>query len=122
MTSAEASRAEARCIFCKIFRKELPGEEVLRTDDALVFKDINPQAPLHLLVIPKRHAAHLADFVASAGKDEIAELFTLASQIGRQYARDGYRVVVNEGRDGGQTVYHLHLHVLAGRHMTWPPG
>jgi histidine triad (HIT) family protein len=117
-----ASLPPATCAFCKIFRKELPAQEVVRTDDALVFKDIRPQAPMHLLVIPKRHAAHLGDFVAAAGKDEIAELFTLASQIGREYARDGYRVVVNEGRDGGQTVYHLHLHVLAGRRLTWPPG
>jgi histidine triad (HIT) family protein len=122
VSAPEPGQAQARCIFCKIFRSELPATEVLRTDSALVFKDINPQAPTHLLVIPKRHAAHLADFVAAAANDEIGELFRLASQIGREHARDGYRVVVNEGRDGGQTVYHLHLHVLAGRRMTWPPG
>jgi histidine triad (HIT) family protein len=122
VSAPEPGAVEARCIFCKIFRKELPAAEILRTDDALVFTDINPQAPTHLLVIPKRHATHLADFVAAAGNEEIAELFKLASRIGREHARDGYRVVVNEGRDGGQTVYHLHLHVLAGRHMTWPPG
>ena len=122
MSEQDASLPPATCAFCKIFRKELPAQEVIRTDDALVFKDLRPQAPTHLLVIPKRHAAHLGDFVAVAEKEEIAELFTLASQIGREFARDGYRVVVNEGRDGGQTVYHLHLHVLAGRRMTWPPG
>jgi histidine triad (HIT) family protein len=122
VSAPKTGQAEARCIFCKIFRKELPATEVLRTGSALVFKDTNPQAPSHLLVIPKRHAAHLADFVAAAGNDEIAELFSLASQVGRECAHDGYRVVVNEGRDGGQTVYHLHLHVLAGRRMTWPPG
>ncbi|MFY9780563.1 MAG: HIT domain-containing protein [Candidatus Baltobacteraceae bacterium] len=122
MSAPEQSRAEARCIFCKIFRKESPATEVLRTGDALVFKDTNPQAPTHLLVIPKRHAAHLGEFVDAAGNDEIAELFKLASLAGREYGRDGYRVVVNEGRDGGQTVFHLHLHVLSGRRLTWPPG
>lgn len=122
MSGTDAGRAEARCIFCKIFRREAPATEVLRTEDALVFKDANPQAPLHLLVIPKRHVAHLGDFVDASGNDEVGELLALASRVGREHAHDGYRVVVNEGRDGGQTVYHLHLHVLAGRRMTWPPG
>ena len=113
---------EADCIFCKIFRKEIPANEVLRTDDALVFRDLNPQAPSHMLVIPRRHATDLGSFVAAADPAEVGHLFALASQAGRDASSGGYRVVVNEGPDAGQTVFHLHLHVLAGRRMSWPPG
>jgi len=98
------------------------SEEVTRTPDALVFRDLNPQAPTHLLVVPRRHAANLGDFVAAAEPHEVGELFALASQAGRAASPGGYRIVVNEGREAGQTVFHLHLHVLAGRRMTWPPG
>ena len=93
-----------------------------RTDDAVVFRDLNPQAPTHLLVVPKRHAPNLGEFVASATPQEVGELFTLASNTGRAASPDGYRIVVNEGYMAGQTVFHLHLHVLAGRRMHWPPG
>jgi diadenosine tetraphosphate (Ap4A) HIT family hydrolase len=110
------------CIFCKIFRGDIPSNEVLRTDDALVFRDLNPQAPTHLLVIPKRHAANLGDFVAAADPKEVGDLFAVASKAGRGASSGGYRVVVNEGADAGQTVFHLHLHVLAGRALEWPPG
>ncbi|GAC1309189.1 MAG: histidine triad nucleotide-binding protein [Vulcanimicrobiaceae bacterium] len=110
------------CIFCKIFRKEIPSDEVERTDHALVFRDLNPQAPTHLLVIPKRHAEHLSAFSAAAPSVEIGELFALAAKVGAEHAPGGYRVVSNIGVDGGQTVRHLHLHVLGGRHMGWPPG
>ena len=114
--------SEADCIFCKIFRKEIPANEVLRTDDALVFRDLNPQAPSHMLVIPRRHATDLGSFVAAAEPAEVGDLFALASQAGRAASPGGYRVVVNEGPDAGQTVFHLHLHVLAGRPLSWPPG
>jgi histidine triad (HIT) family protein len=110
------------CIFCKIFRKEIPANEVLRTDDALVFRDLNPQAPSHMLVIPRRHATDLGSFVAAAEPAEVGHLFALASQAGRAASPGGYRVVVNEGPDAGQSVFHLHLHVLAGRPLSWPPG
>jgi histidine triad (HIT) family protein len=113
---------EADCIFCKIFRKEIPSNEVLRTEDALVFRDLNPQAPSHMLVIPRRHATDLGSFVAAAEPAEVGDLFALASQAGRAASPGGYRVVVNEGPDAGQTVFHLHLHVLAGRPLSWPPG
>ena len=114
--------AEESCIFCRIFRGEIPATEVERTPDALVFRDLNPQAPSHLLVIPKRHAANLGDFVALATPQELGDLLALASKAGRNSSPNGYRIVINEGREGGQTVSHLHLHVLAGRAMTWPPG
>jgi histidine triad (HIT) family protein len=113
---------DENCIFCKIFRAEIPAQEVARTDDVLVFRDLTPKAPIHLLAIPKRHAENLGDFVAAADAREVGDLFAVASRAGRAASPGGYRVVVNEGPDGGQTVFHLHLHVLAGRAMGWPPG
>ena len=109
------------CIFCKIVRKEIPAKEVLRDDDVVAFHDLNPQAPVHILVIPTVHADHLSDFTAQDGA-KASRLLSVAAELGRRFGRDGYRVVMNEGPDGGQTVHHLHAHVLAGRHMTWPPG
>jgi histidine triad (HIT) family protein len=114
--------SDPNCIFCKIFRSEIPAKEVTRTEDALVFRDLNPQAPSHLLVIPKRHVANLGEFVAQAPAEEVAGLFRLAAETGSAAAPGGYRVVTNSGADAGQTVFHVHLHVLAGRPMHWPPG
>lgn len=110
------------CIFCKIFRGEIPSQEVLRTPNVLVFRDLNPAAPTHVLAIPRRHAADLGTFVAEAEPDEALELFRAAARVGRAESPTGYRVVTNEGPDAGQTVFHLHLHVLAGRALGWPPG
>jgi histidine triad (HIT) family protein len=110
------------CIFCRIVAREVPADEVERTDTAIVVRDLNPQAPTHLLVIPTRHAADLGDYAATATPAELGALLQAASRAGRNASADGYRVVINEGADGGQTVGHLHLHVLAGRRMTWPPG
>ena len=111
-----------RCLFCKIVRKEIPADEVLRDEHVVAFRDLNPQAPTHVLVVPTDHAQHLSDFTASATDERAARLLHTAAELGRRFGRDGYRVVINEGRDAGQTVHHLHLHVLAGRHMAWPPG
>ena len=116
------SDAAANCIFCKIVAKEVPANEIARTDGAIVIRDVNPKAPTHALVIPTRHVEHLGEFAATASPAEVGALFALASKVGREAPGDGYRVVVNEGPDGGQTVFHLHLHVLAGRRMSWPPG
>jgi histidine triad (HIT) family protein len=112
------------CIFCKIVRNEIPAKEVARDEHMVAFVDLNPQAPTHILVVPTTHADHLSDFVAKASNAAKARLFSAAAEIGKKFGREGkgYRVVINEGSDGGQTVHHLHLHVLAGRHMTWPPG
>jgi histidine triad (HIT) family protein len=115
-------RTVADCLFCKIVRREIPVKEITRTIDAVVFYDITPQAPTHALVVPTRHAENLGDFIAMAEPSEVGDLFALASATGRAASPAGYRVVVNEGKEGGQTVFHLHLHVLAGRPMTWPPG
>ncbi|GAC1577695.1 MAG: histidine triad nucleotide-binding protein [Candidatus Elarobacter sp.] len=110
------------CIFCKIARKEIPADEVLRDEHVVAFHDRNPQAPTHVLVIPTEHAAHLSDFTSRADDLRAARLLSAAAEIGKRFGANGYRVVVNEGEDGGQTVHHLHAHVLAGRHLTWPPG
>jgi histidine triad (HIT) family protein len=110
------------CLFCKIVRKEIPAKEVLRDDQVVAFHDLNPQAPVHVLVIPTVHAQHLSDFAAQGNAAAAARLLAAAAEIGTRLGPGGYRVVMNEGRDGGQTVGHLHAHVLAGRPMTWPPG
>ena len=109
------------CLFCKIVRKEIPAKEVLRDEHVVAFHDLNPQAPHHVLVIPIEHAEHLTEFAASADGAQAARLLAAAAEIGATYP-DGYRVVANTGKDGGQTVGHLHLHVLGGRRVTWPPG
>ena len=109
------------CLFCKMVAGEIQPAVVYETDQILAFRDINPRAPIHVLIIPKRHVATLDDLddPALAG-----ELLLAARQIARQeeIADSGYRTVVNCRRDAGQEVYHLHVHVLGGRHMHWPPG
>jgi histidine triad (HIT) family protein len=109
------------CLFCRIVKGEIPADIVARTDDAIAFRDISPKAPTHILVIPKEHVASL-DEVADAM--DLGSLMRLAREAAKQegIGGSGYRVVINTGDDGGQTVNHLHLHVLGGRRMTWPPG
>jgi histidine triad (HIT) family protein len=112
----------ADCLFCKIVAGVIPANRVYEDERCIVFPDINPQAPTHLLIIPKQHIASQATATA---KDTalIGHLMATAAEIARSYNLDaGYRVVVNTGGDGGQTVNHLHLHLLGGRHMKWPPG
>lgn len=116
------ANTDPACLFCKIVRKEISADEVLRDEHVVAFRDLNPQAPVHVLVVPTEHARHLSDFTGSAADARASRLLAAASELGRRLGTDGYRVVINEGPDGGQTVHHLHLHVLAGRHMTWPPG
>ncbi|MDT8435211.1 MAG: histidine triad nucleotide-binding protein [Gemmatimonadota bacterium] len=113
----------ADCIFCRIVGEEVPAEVVARGDTWLAFRDIQPEAPVHVLVIPRRHV----ESAASLGADEAGlagELLLAAVEVARRegLAPDGYRVVTNVGRQGGQAVPHLHLHVLGGRQMRWPPG
>jgi len=106
------------CIFCKIARHEIPVKAVFEDDTLLVFPDVNPQAPSHLLVIPKQHFSN----VAQAPTDLLGALLKTAAEVGERDLPGGFRIVVNTGPDGGQTVDHLHLHLLGRRHMTWPPG
>jgi histidine triad (HIT) family protein len=111
------------CLFCRIIASEIPADVVLETDDALAFRDINPQAPTHVLVIPKRHITNAETVVAEDGP-VVAALLDAAQQVARSegIADGGYRLVFNVGEDAGNTVPHLHLHVLGGRRLGWPPG
>jgi len=111
------------CLFCRIIRKEIPASVVYEDDQLLVFNDINPQAPLHALVIPKRHIATLND-VSSGDATIVGDMVRRAATIAREqgYAERGFRTVFNTNADAGQTVFHIHLHLLAGRGLSWPPG
>jgi len=111
------------CLFCRIAEKTLPSKIVHEDDKCVAFDDVNPQAPTHVLVIPRKHVASIAELnEADAGL--LAHLMMTGSKIAKQkgIAEGGYRMVVNTGKNGGQTVFHLHLHVLGGRPMHWPPG
>lgn len=109
-------------IFSKIIRREIPADIVYEDDMALAFKDINPQAPVHILVIPKKPIPKLADAV-SEDHALMGHLLLTVKRVAEQAGLDnGYRIVVNNGFDGGQTVDHLHFHILGGRQMQWPPG
>ena len=111
------------CLFCKIVGRQIPAAIVYQDDRLVAFKDINPQAPMHILVVPRRHVATLNDLTAE--DDELmGEMVRLGAAIAKEYGHDarGYRTVLNCNADAGQTVFHIHLHVLGGRTMTWPPG
>jgi histidine triad (HIT) family protein len=110
-------------IFSKIVRREIPADIVYEDDEVLAFRDLNPQAPVHVLFIPKQPLATLND--ATAGDAELlGKLLLATAAYAKQegFAEQGYRTVINTNEDGGQTVYHLHVHLLAGRRMHWPPG
>jgi histidine triad (HIT) family protein len=110
------------CLFCKIVDGKIPAERIYEDDDVIVIADINPQALIHMLVLPKKHIVSLAETGPEDGA-LLGKLMGAAAETARQKNLErGYRVVVNTGAEGGQTVHHLHLHVLGGRHMGWPPG
>jgi len=113
----------SECLFCKIVEKRIPAKLVHEDEHTLAFDDINPQAPIHTLVIPKKHIAAVQD---CTGQDQglLGHLLLSCANVAKQkgLGESGYRIVTNTGRDGGQTVFHLHLHVMGGRHMNWPPG
>jgi histidine triad (HIT) family protein len=113
--------SESSCLFCRIAAGEIPATIVAETAWAVAFRDIAPKAPVHVLVIPRRHVASLSEETDVA---EVGELLMLAVDVARQEGieESGYRVVTNVGEDGGQSVGHLHFHVLGGRAMGWPPG
>ncbi|NLW60200.1 MAG: histidine triad nucleotide-binding protein [Firmicutes bacterium] len=111
------------CVFCRIVRKEIPAEILLETEEVLAFKDINPVAPRHILLIPKKHISSVMDPQLPTSPRLTAELFSALQQLmGDEEAKDGFRVVINRGAHGGETVPHLHLHLLSGRELAWPPG
>jgi histidine triad (HIT) family protein len=113
----------ADCLFCKIIARQIPGSIVYEDDRLIAFNDINPQAPTHVLIVPKRHIATLNDL--HPGDDGIVgEMLRRAAAIAKERGLDagGFRTVFNTNRDAGQTVFHIHLHLLGGRVMAWPPG
>ena len=114
---------EQDCIFCKIVAGEIPAKLVYEDDAAVAFRDINPQAPTHALVIPRKHIASLA-VAGEADESVLGHLLRVAARVAREegHAERGYRTVINTGSDAGQTVFHIHVHVLGGRTLTWPPG
>lgn len=113
----------ADCIFCKIANKEIPSEIVYEDDNIIAFKDANHQAPVHILFIPKKHIESLND-LSEEDSALIGDIFYRIKELAKDLgiAEEGYRVVNNCGKLGGQTVFHIHFHLLAGRQLTWPPG
>ncbi|MCH5374916.1 MAG: histidine triad nucleotide-binding protein [Planctomycetes bacterium] len=114
--------ADMDCLFCKIVAGEIPAEFVYESDTAVAFRDINPQAPTHVLVIPRKHIATI-NHIDDEDKEIVGSLYTAAKEIAvvEGIAEHGYRAVMNCNEAAGQTVFHIHLHVLGGRHMGWPP-
>ncbi len=111
------------CLFCKLANKEIPTEIVYESDQVFAFKDVSPQAPCHVVVIPKKHISTIND-LGPGDSELIAEMMLTAAKLAKELKIDasGYRVLFNCNPEGGQDIYHIHLHLLGGRQMTWPPG
>ena len=110
------------CVFCKIAKGEIPSNKVYEDERILAFTDLDPQAPVHVLLIPKEHIGSAAEITAE-NSGIVAHIFEAAAKLAEEMGlQKGYRIVVNTGEDGGQTVGHLHFHLLGGRSMEWPPG
>ena len=111
------------CIFCRIIKKEIPSKIIYEDEICIAFEDINPQAPVHILLIPKNHYASLND-IPEEEKDILSHILIQARQVALKQGigERGYRIVLNTAEDSGQEVFHIHFHVLGGRRMTWPPG
>jgi histidine triad (HIT) family protein len=114
----------ADCLFCRIVTGEIPATIVKRSEEAVAFRDIDARAPTHVLVIPTKHIAAVRDAKDPAGEQLVGGLLVFAAQVATELGLDegGYRIVTNTGPDAGQSVDHLHFHVLGGRRLTWPPG
>lgn len=110
----------ADCVFCRIVAGELPSKKVFENDRILAFEDINPKAPTHILLIPKKHVVSLADGAADPGL--LGEIVSLSAEVAKGRGATDFRLVTNTGIEAGQVVFHLHFHLLAGRRMKWPPG
>jgi len=111
------------CLFCKIIGGDIPSNVVFENKDVLAFRDISPQAPTHILIIPRRHISTIND-IGADDRELVGSLFTAAKEIAAAegLSEDGYRVVMNCGEGAGQSVFHIHLHLLGGRGLGWPPG
>ena len=108
------------CLFCKIVAKEIPGKIVLENEHTVAFRDINPGAPTHVLVVPRKHVVDLSDEGADA--ELLGQVMCAARDVAKKEGLTDYRIAINNGAGVGQSVFHLHVHVLAGRAMSWPPG
>lgn len=117
----DVSTSDPDCLFCKIASGQVPADVVAQDDQVVAFRDLTPHAPLHVLVVPRNHHADVAA-LAQADPDALAALVRMGSAIAQDEAAGQFRLVFNSGHDAGQSVYHVHGHVLAGRVMTWPPG
>jgi histidine triad (HIT) family protein len=115
--------SNADCLFCKFVAGELKADIVLETSKVLAFRDINPQAPTHILIVPRKHIATINDLTNSDAED-VGNLYLVAKELAKEegFSEEGYRVVMNCNAGAGQSVFHIHLHLLGGRPFTWPPG
>ena len=111
----------ADCLFCKIVAGGIPADVVAETEHSLAFRDVEPTAPTHVLVVPRRHVADLAG-LGAVSADELADVVALAARVAEQEGVPGYRMVANTGAAAQQSVFHAHVHVIGGRTLTWPPG
>ncbi len=111
------------CLFCKILAGDIPADVIYESETAIAFRDINPQAPTHVLIIPRKHIATINDIQVD-DQAIVGSLFSAAAEIAKQegFSNEGYRAVMNCNEAAGQTVFHIHLHLLGGRDLTWPPG
>jgi len=109
------------CLFCKIARGDIPSDKLYEDDDALAFRDISPQAPVHFLVVPKKHISGPA-FVLEEDQQLIGKLMRIGGKVAKEEGVEHFRAVFNNGEEAGQTVFHIHMHILGGRNMGWPPG
>jgi len=111
------------CLFCRIVEKKVPADIVYESDDVIAFKDIEPKAPIHCLIIPKKHISTIND-IDGSNSNIIGLMYEAVAQLAGSFNvdKEGYRVVMNCNSNGGQTVFHIHLHFLAGRQLSWPPG
>jgi histidine triad (HIT) family protein len=114
---------DSNCIFCKIIDRKIPSTIVHEDDYAVAFEDINPQAPVHTLIVPRKHITDIHS-IAVSDRELIGHLFFVAKSIAslKKLDKGGYRMVINNGLDAGQSVFHIHLHLLSGRRFLWPPG
>lgn len=114
---------DENCLFCKIVSGGIPSQKVYEDEKVFAFNDINPQAPVHIIIIPKKHISRLTD-ITEADKDVLGHIQAVAAKLAARYPemKNGFRVINNCGQDGGQTVFHIHYHLLGGRTFGWPPG
>lgn len=111
------------CVFCKIINKEIPADIVYESDDILAFKDLHPKAPVHILIIPKKHCETLND-INKNNSNMISQIFEIIPIIAKEQGidQDGYRIIANCNKNGGQEVFHIHFHLVGGKKLTWPTG